>query len=115
MRNDKDNAILNLSFVFSLKIIKFSELLESNRKYNRGNQLFRCGTPIGANVREAQNAESKPDVIHKMKIAAKEGDESEYWLLLCKEATSYPDPNKLIDELHVINKILSKIISFSKN
>ena len=115
MRNDSDNVILKLSFAFSLKIIEFTELLESKKRYNIANQLFRSGTSIGANVREAQNAESKADFIHKMKIAAKEGDESEYWLLLCKEAPNYADPGKLIDDLHIINKILSKIISSSKS
>lgn len=114
MRNDADNAILKLSFAFALKIIEFSELLESKKRYNLANQLFRCGTSIGANVKEAQNAESKADFIHKMKIAAKEGDEAEYWLLLCKEAPSYSDPDELISDLAVVNKILSKIISSSK-
>lgn len=79
------------------------------------NQLFRCGTSIGANIKEAQNAESKADFIHKMKIAAKEAEETEYWLLLCKQAPNYPDPGELINDLQVINKILSKIISSSKN
>jgi four helix bundle protein len=115
MRNDADNAILKLSFAFSLKIIEFSELLESKKRYNLANQLFRCGTSIGANVKEAQNAESKADFIHKMKIAAKEGDETEYWLLLCKEAPSYPNPDELLGDLVVLNKILSKIIASSKN
>jgi len=115
MRNDDDNVILKLTFAFSLKIIEFTELLETKRKYNVANQLFRCGTSIGANVKEAQNAESKPDFIHKMKIAAKEGDEAEYWLLLCKQSVNYPDTDKLLEDLLVINKVLSKIIASSKN
>jgi four helix bundle protein len=114
MRNDGDNAILKLTFAFSLKIIEFTELLESKRKYNIANQLFRCGTSIGANVKEAQNAESKPDFIHKMKIAAKEADEAEYWLLLCKQSTTYPDTDKLLEDVLIINKMLSKIIASSK-
>ena len=52
------------------------------KKYNLANQLFRSGTSIGANVREAQSAESKADFIHKIKISAKEAEEAEYWLLL---------------------------------
>tara|TARA_R110001592_G_scaffold5436_3_gene29964 strand:+ start:5756 stop:5920 length:165 start_codon:yes stop_codon:yes gene_type:complete len=47
-------------------------------------QVFRSGTSIGANTREAQNAESKRDFIHKFKISAKEADEVEYWLQLCE-------------------------------
>jgi four helix bundle protein len=65
-------------------------------------------------VREAQNAESKADFIHKIKIAAKEVDEVEYFLLLCKSAKSYPYNPMLNDKLTSIIKVLSKIISSSK-
>jgi four helix bundle protein len=80
MRNDKDNIIVSKSFDFALQIIEFAELLESKRKFILANQILKSGTSIGANIREAQNAESKADFIHKMKIAAKEADETEYWL-----------------------------------
>ncbi|MBK8826981.1 MAG: four helix bundle protein [Saprospiraceae bacterium] len=79
---EKENLILDLSFGFALEIIKFTEGLEQLKKYNLANQLFRSGTSIGANVREAQSAESKADFIHKIKISAKEAEEAEYWLLL---------------------------------
>jgi four helix bundle protein len=114
MRNDKENLIVDLTFSFSLKIIEFTELLESKKRYNLANQLFRSGTALGANVNEAQNAESKKDFVHKMKIAAKECDESKYWLMLCKEAKNYPDSDELINDVLTINRILSKIISSSK-
>jgi four helix bundle protein len=57
--NDKPNLIVDLTFSFSLKIIRFTEELESKKKFNMANQLFRSGTSIGANVREAQGAQSK--------------------------------------------------------
>lgn len=114
MRDDKENLIVDLTFQFSLKVIEFSALLVSGRKFNLSNQLFKSGTSIGANVREAQNAESRADFIHKMKIAAKEADETEYWLLLCKHSKSYPDPGELILAIQSILKVLSKIISSSK-
>ncbi len=82
MRDDKKNLIVDLTFDFALTIISFCEDLEKERKYNLANQLFRSGTSIGANVREAQSAESKADFIHKIKISAKEAEEAEYWLLL---------------------------------
>ncbi|WP_293052295.1 four helix bundle protein [Paludibacter sp.] len=82
MKNDKDNLIVNLSVEFALAIIEYCELFEENRKFVIANQLLKSGTSIGANVREAQNAESKVDFIHKLKIAAKEADETEYWLIL---------------------------------
>ncbi len=114
MRNDKENLIVDLTFSFSLKVIAFTEELELKKKFNLSNQLFKSGTSIGANVREAQNAESKNDFIHKMKIAAKEADETEYWLLLCSKSKNYPDCDELLKDTENIIKILSKIISSSK-
>ncbi len=62
------------------------------------NNLLKSGTSIGANAMEAQNAESKVDFIHKMKIAAKEAEESQYWLWLCEYSESYPDCKQLQDK-----------------
>lgn len=70
----KPNLIVEMTFSFSLSVIKFTELLESQRKFNMANQLFRCGTSIGANIREAQGAESKADFRHKCKVAYKEAE-----------------------------------------
>lgn len=78
------------------------------------NQLFKSGTSIHANIREAQNAESKADFVHKMKIAAKEAEETEGWLLLCQYAISYPDCDDLLLKLASILKLLNKIIGTSK-
>ena len=114
MRNDKENVIVENSFRFALKIVLQCESLEENKKYIISRQLLRSGTSIGANVREAQNAESKADFIHKIKVAAKEADETEYWLLICQHSSSYPnDINLLTDEQELI-KILSKILSTAK-
>jgi four helix bundle protein len=115
MRNDKENVIVNKSFQFALKIILYCELLEENKKFVISRQLLRSGTSIGANVREAQNSESKPDFIHKIKLAAKEADETEYWLLLCENSPSYPFEDKLLTDVRELIKILSKIISTSKS
>ena len=114
MRNDKENLIVDLTFKFSLTILDFCEQLESERKFILSRQLLKSGTSIGANVREAQNAESKADFIHKFKIAAKEADETEYWLMLCRESPHYPDPGARLEELQGIERIISKIISSSK-
>ncbi len=88
---EKDNLILKLSFEFALKIVEYCELLNEGRRFVIANQLLRSGTSIGAKIREAQNAESKQDFIHKFKIAAKEAEEVEYWLLICKHSKGYPD------------------------
>ena len=115
MRNDKENIIVDLTFKFSVSIVMYCEELEKIRKYVIARQLLKSGTSIGANIREAQNAESKNDFIHKFKIAAKECDETIYWLELCKEIDSYPFNPELIDQIEIISKIINKIISSSKN
>jgi four helix bundle protein len=115
MRNDKHNLIVELSLQFALQVIDYSELLETNHKFIIARQILKSGTSIGANIREAQNAESKEDFIHKIKIAAKEADETGYWLMLCDAAKNYPGSNGLMEKLNEINKILSKIISTTKN
>lgn len=94
MRNDKDNLIVNLTFDFALDIIAFSEEIRALNRFEMASQIFRSGTSIGANIREAQNAESKADFIHKFKISAKETDELLFWLMLCKESKYYPSPNE---------------------
>src|ERR1700744_5389537 len=104
MRNDKDNLIVTLTFEFALNIIEFAEELEASRKFVIANQILKSGTSIGANVREAQNAESKNDFIHKLKIAAKETDETEYFLLLCKFAENYPFDELLLEKVKSINR-----------
>jgi len=114
MRNDKDNLIVNKTVQFSLAIIKYCEVLEQDRKYVIANQLLRCATSIGANVHEAQNAESKADFIHKMKIASKEASETLYWFTLCEKSQGYQFDLSLQGMLDEIVRILSKIISSSK-
>jgi len=114
MRNDKENIIVTKTFDFALDIIEFSEDMYEAKRYPLANQIFKSGTSIGANVREAQNAESKADFIHKLKIAAKEAVETEYWLLLCLKSPYLKSPSdKLISDLKEIILILSKIISSS--
>lgn len=108
------NPILKLSFDFSLMIIEFCEKLEAERKYILARQLLRSGTSIGANAMEAQNAESKADFIHKMKIAAKEAEESQYWLWLCQYSKNFPDCILHQAKLEEVNRVLGKILSTSK-
>ena len=108
------NPVIKLSFEFSLDIIKFCEVLEQHRKFVIARQLLKSGTAIGANVIEAQNSESKADFIHKFKIAAKEGEEAEYFLLLCKHSKDYPDCKNLPDKIESLNKMMGKIISTMK-
>lgn len=109
-----ENVIVNKTIQFSLAIIEYTEQLESLKRFVIARQLLRSGTSIGANVHEAQNAESRADFIHKFKIAAKEADETRYWLILCKHSKNYPSCDHLIEMLYELEKIITKIISTSK-
>ena len=75
---------------------------------------MRSGTSIGANVFEAQYAESRLDFIHKMKIALKEANESLYWLTICDRMEDLKVEDETINLLNEIMRILSKIIITSK-
>lgn len=111
----KDNLILRLTFEFAVDIVLYSEGLEKLKKFVISKQILRSGTSIGANVKEAQNAESKKDFIHKLKIALKEADELEYWLFICNEIDSYTNSDDLIEKLSTIRKVLNSIVASSKN
>lgn len=110
----KKNVIMDKSFEFALAIVEFSEQLEERKKFVVARQILRSGTSIGANIREAQSCESKVDFIHKLKIAAKEANETEYWLLICKYSKKYLFEEKLLVNINEIQKLLSSIISTSK-
>ena len=109
-----NNPILKLTFDFSIEIINYVDRLQERKKFLMANQMFRSGTSIGANVHEAQEAESRTDFVHKMKIAFKEAEETKYWLLLCSKSNQYPTPGDLLIKLDSILRLLSKIISTSK-
>ncbi len=90
----RENIIKEESFAFALRIIKLYQYLQTERKeFVLSKQLPRCGTSIGAMVREAEQAESKPDFIHKLAIAQKEANETEYWIELLH-------PSNYLDKQH---------------
>ncbi|TLF44574.1 four helix bundle protein [Maribacter aurantiacus] len=111
----RKNELLEVTFKLALLIIAYSEELEKAGKYVIARQIMRSGTSIGANSRESQGAESRADFIHKLKIAYKEAQETEYWLLLCQESQTYPNPDEdLVSHLKSSLKLIGKIISTSK-
>ena len=87
-----DNIIAIKSKAFALRIIRLNKyLIHTHREFVLSKQIMRSGTNIGANVKEAIRAESKPDFYHKMNIALKEASETEYWLELLHESDYLPD------------------------
>ena len=76
---------------FSVLITEIVEAMPNTRAGNHyAGQLIRSGTSPALNYGEAQSGESRKDFIHKLKIAEKEANETEYWLLLCKHSKNYP-------------------------
>ena len=113
----KENVIKTKSFAFALRIIKLYQFLQSEKKeYILSKQLMRSGTSIGAMIREGEQAESKLDFIHKLAIAQKEANESEYWIELLNQS-GYIDKvqyESLFKDITEIRKLLTSIIKTSK-
>jgi four helix bundle protein len=112
-----ENVIKTKSFQFAVQIVKTYQKLSSEKKeYVLSKQLLRSGTSIGANVREAINAQSPADFIHKFAIAQKECDETLYWLELLNE-TNYiaeTDFKTMHTDASELLKIIRSIILTSK-
>ena len=84
-----ESIIAKKSFDFAVRIVKLYKYLSSDKKeYVLSKQLLRSGTSIGANVREALQAQSKRDFLSKVNIALKEASEALYWIELL-HATEY--------------------------
>ncbi|MBP7809432.1 MAG: four helix bundle protein [Bacteroidia bacterium] len=111
------NIFVTKSFAFAIEIVKtYQRITEQRKEYVLTRQLLRSGTAVGALIREAQNAESKADFIHKLAIAQKECDETIYWLELMKETDylSETDFNKLKNESTELLKMLRSSIMTTK-
>ena len=108
----KDNVIMQKSFAFSVRIVNLQKYLTQEKKeYMISRQVGKSGTSIGANIAEAQRAQSTADFVSKLKIALKEANETQYWLQLLHETKYLTD--KEFDSLHgdllEILKILTAI------
>lgn len=109
---NQESNIAKRTFDFSIEIIKLIGKTNLPFEYKSiGSQLLRAGTSIGANVEEAQAAESKADFVHKYNIALKEARETKYWLkLLLAIQPRCVEGKNLIQESDEICKILGRII-----
>ncbi len=110
------NIIKTKSFNFALRIKLYQFLTIEKREYVLSKQLLRCATAIGVLTREAEQAESKFDFIHKFAIAEKESNETEYWLDLLFESNYLNETqyNSIKNDIVAINKILASIIISTK-
>lgn len=112
----KENVVLEKSFEFSLLVIKYYMTLKDQKEYDLARQFLKSGTSIGANIEEAQGAQSTNDFIGKISIAYKEARECHYWLRLFKESKFIDQENiiGLMDKCEELNKLLSSILISTK-
>jgi four helix bundle protein len=113
-----DMIVKNKSFAFALRIVKLYQFLtEHKHEYVLSKQLLRSGTAIGALVREAEQAESKADFIHKMAIALKEANETEYWIDLLQQSNYIDEKGHESIKADIIEliKLLTAIIKTTKS
>ncbi|MGP8214476.1 MAG: four helix bundle protein [Bacteroidia bacterium] len=112
-----ENIILKKTFALAVEAVKISRELQSEKKeYIISKQLLRSATSVAAMTREAQQAESKADFIHKMSVALKEANETEYWMELLA-ATNITDGMKtelMMDSLKESVKMLTSIVKTAK-
>ena len=113
---NSDNPIVDLTYNFGVRIVKFYKYLTTKQVYVLSKQLLRCGTSIGANVHESIHAQSKADFISKLNIALKEADETDYWLRLLRDSDVIEEVEfeSLQKDVKQIIGTLVKIIKSSK-
>jgi four helix bundle protein len=113
----KKNVILDKSFEFAVRIVNLNKHIISEKKeYVLSKQILRSGTAIGALIRESQHAESNADFIHKLSIALKEANETDYWLLLLNKTDFLNEEQylSLKNDIEELIKLLVSIIKSSK-
>lgn len=107
----QSSPLLEKSFSFSLRIVTFCRLLNKQKEYVFSRQLVRSGTSIGANIEEAQQAQSRKDFIHKLSIALKEACETRYWLRLLRDSQIVGTSKA--NEIIILDDELIRILSAS--
>ncbi|MCM1365047.1 MAG: four helix bundle protein [Faecalibacterium sp.] len=114
----KENIIVDKSKKFALRIIKlYQYLCNDKHEYVLSKQVLRCGTSIGANIKEAIRGQTKADFYAKMNISLKEASETEYWLELLHES-GYLEHilfQSIYSDCQEIIKLLMSITKSQKN
>ncbi len=111
----KENVIKDKSFNFAVDVVKlYKEFAYNKKEFVMSRQLLKSGTSIGANVREAEFAQSKPDFISKMSISLKEANETDYWLDLL-HATEFIDNDEYLSFKPKSTEMLKLLVSIVKS
>jgi four helix bundle protein len=111
---EKNNILKSKSFDFSLKVLDLATKLKEVKQFEIVSQVLRSGTSIGANIVEAQRAESRKDFIHKLKLSLKEADETKYWFEII-DAKIFEIDNELSNLNEELIKLLVSIIKTTKS
>jgi four helix bundle protein len=111
---NSDNPIVDLTYNFGVRIVKFYKHLTTKQVYVLSKQLLRCGTSIGANVHESIHAQSKADFISKMNIALKEADETDYWLRLLRDSDVIEE-NEFVSLQKDVKQIIGTLVKIIKS
>ncbi|MEO7293026.1 MAG: four helix bundle protein [Ginsengibacter sp.] len=114
----KQNIVAEKSITFALRIVKaYKFLCNEKKEYVLSKQLLRSGTAIGAVIRESEHAESKADFIHKLSIALKEANETDYWLFILKESNYITKAEyvSLGNDCQELLKLLASIVKTTKS
>ena len=113
----KENVLREKSYQFALRIVKFYKFIANEqREYVLSKQILRSGTSIGANVEEANHAQSKSDFVHKLSIAQKEAAETNYWLRLLRDSEflTAKQAESLLFDCDELQKMLASSIKTTK-
>lgn len=112
-----ENPLKVKSYAFALRIIKlYKYLAHESKEYVLSKQILKAGTSIGANIVEGNRAQSKSDFVHKLAIALKEADETEYWLNLLRDSgfITAAQAESLIADCMELQKMLTSSIKTAK-
>ena len=118
MATKKPNVVRDKSFAFALQVVTIAQRLhDEKRAYVLANQFLRSSTAIGALVREAEFAQSKPDFTNKMHIALKEANETDYWidLLMQSRLITTSEYDALHPTIQELIRLLTSIVKSSKS
>ena len=114
----KENVLKNKAFNFALRIVKLYQYLANEKKeFVMSKQVLRSGTSIGANIEEANQAQSKIDFIHKLSISQKESFETHYWIRILRESEFLNKKlaDSLLEDCEEIQKLITTSIKTAKS
>ena len=110
----QENILKSKSYGFALEVVRLVQFLTGEKKeFVMSKQLLRSGTAVGALIREAEFAQSRPDFIHKMTISLKEANETEYWVSLLKDS-GYQEPLKFQSVNSQIKELIALLVATVK-